>query len=100
MRIGVIAANTNWKYTSEDIGKWNGGPSVIEGITACPCSAPCESTVPDLPQNVSRKPWPLPIGVPKPILNAHRTQATRTSEKATNVSIMLLTDQRFCITPP
>src|SRR5204862_1854184 len=87
MRIGVIAANTNWKYTSEDIGKWNGGPSLIDGITAWPCSAPVESTVPDLPQNVSKNPVPCPIGVPKPILKPHRPHATRTRQKATNVSI-------------
>src|SRR5471032_687557 len=42
----------------------------------------------------------LAIGLSKPILNAHRHQATSTSENATNVSIMLLTDQRFCMTPP
>src|SRR4029077_170430 len=67
IRIGVIAANTNWKYTSEASGKWNGGPSVIDGMTAWPSSAPAERTVPDLPQNVSRKPLPCPMGVPKPI---------------------------------
>ena len=40
------------------------------------------------------------IGLPKPILNAHRHHATSTRQNATNVSIMLLTDQRFCMTPP
>ena len=40
------------------------------------------------------------MGTPKPILNAHKHQATKTRENATNVSIMLLTDQRFCMTPP
>ena len=35
-RIGVIAANTNWKYMSEDCGKWKGGPVVIDGIVAWP----------------------------------------------------------------
>src|SRR5947209_1860632 len=100
IRIGVIAANTNWKYTSEASGKWNGGPVVIDGMTAWPSSAPVDSTVPDLPQKVSKKPLPWPIGLPKPILNAHRHQATSTRQKATNVSIMLFTDQRFCITPP
>ena len=34
----MIAANTNWKYTSEDSGKWNGGPVVIDGIVAWPSS--------------------------------------------------------------
>src|ERR1700761_8457286 len=69
-------------------------------MIAWPSSAPAESTVPDLPQKVSKNPLPPPIGLPKPILNAHSTHATNTSENATNVSIMLLTDQRFCITPP
>src|SRR6185503_6442176 len=78
IRIGVIAANTNWKYTSDDIGKWNSGPVLIDGITAWPSNAPVDSTVPDFPQNVSKKPVPLPIGDPKPILNPHRTQATST----------------------
>src|SRR5271154_1427714 len=40
------------------------------------------------------------IGLSKPILNAQRHHATSTRQKATNVSIMLLTDQRFCMTPP
>ncbi len=48
---------------------------------------------------------PLPFempwnGLPKPMSNAHSTQATSTSAKAVNASIMLFTDQRFCITPP
>src|SRR5213078_1124327 len=47
-----------------------------------------------------KNPFPVPIGLPKPILNPHSTQATSTTENATKVSIMLLTDQRFCITPP
>ena len=38
IRIGVIAANTNWKYASVAVGKWNGGPVVIKGMLACPCS--------------------------------------------------------------
>src|SRR5438270_6823043 len=38
--------------------------------------------------------------VPKPILKAHRTHTTSTTENAMNASIMLLIDQRFCITPP
>src|ERR1700727_328966 len=39
-------------------------------------------------------------GLPKPNLNAYRTQMMMTTAKVTNVSIMLLIDQRFCITPP
>src|ERR1019366_7910342 len=88
------------KYTSDACGKWNAGPSEIDGITALPSSAASPSTLPGVPQNVSKKPFPWPIGLPKPILNAHKTHATSTSENATKVSIMLLTDQRFCMTPP
>src|ERR1700744_4501353 len=69
-------------------------------MIAWPSSAPAERTVPALPQKLSKNPWPLPIGLPKPILKAHSTHATNTSENATNGSIMLLTDQRSCITPP
>src|SRR6202035_3043321 len=107
IRIGVIAANTNWKYTSDACGKWNGGPVVIDGISAWPSSPTCPSTLPGSPRNVPRKPLvpatPDPlcaIGWPNPILNAHRHQATSTRQNATNVSIMLFTDQRFCMTPP
>ena len=39
-------------------------------------------------------------GVPKPILKPHSTQTMSTIEKLANVSIMLLMDQRFCMTPP
>src|ERR1700712_2956536 len=85
---------------SDASGKWNGGPAEIDGIAACACKVPAPRTVPAFPHIVSKKPLPLPIGVPKPILNAHSTHATNTSENATNVSIMLLTDQRFCMTPP
>ena len=50
---------------------------------------------------VPKIPEPLfAIGWPKPILNAHRTQTINVTQNATNVSIMLFTDQRFCITPP
>jgi hypothetical protein len=42
-------------------------------------------------------PW---NGSPNPILYAYSTQMTSTTENAANVSIMLLIDQRFCITPP
>ena len=39
-------------------------------------------------------------GVPKPMSNAQQTQAIKTRPNAANASIMLFTDQRFCITPP
>ena len=40
------------------------------------------------------------IGLPKPILNAHRHHRPASRQNATNVSIMVFTDQRFCMTPP
>ena len=43
------------------------------------------------------RPW---NGVPNPILKAHSTHTTSTTENVANVSIMLLIDHRFCITPP
>ena len=39
-------------------------------------------------------------GEPKPILNPHRTQTMSTVANVAKVSIMLLIDHRFCITPP
>src|SRR5947209_11936877 len=95
--MGVIPANTNWKYTSDDCGK---AKDPINGMFAWPCRDLCPSTVAGLPKNVEKKPWPWPIGVPKPMWKAHRTQTTSTTAKAANVNIMLLIDQRFCMTPP
>src|ERR1700722_8142448 len=63
--------------------------------------------LPGSPRNVPKKPFvpvmPEPlcaIGLPKPILNAQRHQTMSVTQNATNVSIIALTDQRFCITPP
>ena len=51
-----------------------------------------------LPKNPEcERPWK---GVPKPILNAHNTHTISTTANAAKVNIMLLIDQRFCITPP
>ena len=66
------------------------------------CSSVCDSTGPGFPMKFPKKPlcdrpW---NGVPNPILNAHRTHTTSTTENVANVSIMLLIDHRFCITPP
>ena len=45
-RIGVIAANTNWKYISDDSGNLKLGISPLSnGMFACPCSAIWPSTV-------------------------------------------------------
>src|SRR6266516_3535035 len=76
-------------------------------ISAWPCSPTWPRTLPPSPHIVPRNPCvpntPEPLcamGLPKPILKAHRHQAISVRQKATNVSIMLFTDQRFCITPP
>src|SRR5256885_5379340 len=104
IRIGVIAAKTNWKYASDDCGKLKAGPVVIDGITACPCSAACPRIVAGLPHMFAKKLPPLApkmcIGSPKPILNAYSTQTLSTSANATKVSIIEFTHQRFCLTPP
>src|SRR5580658_2786062 len=100
-RIGVIAANTNWKYASDDSGNLNAGPALpINGMFAWPCSCVWPRMFPGLPTNVDSRLVPCPIGWPNPILKAHRTHTMRTIAKVAKVSIMLLIDQRFCITPP
>ena len=86
----------------EGIGKRNAGPVVIDGIVACPCSPAWVRMLPGLPMKLPKKPecarpW---NGEPKPILKAQRTQTMSTTANAANVSIMLLIDHRFCITPP
>ena len=80
---------------------------MTDGIAAWPSSPTCPITLAGSPRNVPRNPLvpkiPDPlcaIGDPKPILKAHSPHAISVRQKATNVSIMLLTDQRFCITPP
>src|SRR5579884_905469 len=74
----------------------------ISGMLAWCCSSVCESTGPGFPMKFPKKPWcAMPWnGEPNPILNADTTHTTRTTEKVANASIMLLIDQRFCITPP
>ena len=39
-------------------------------------------------------------GWPKAMLKPYSTQTISTAAKPENASIMLFTDQRFCITPP
>src|SRR5437763_16576126 len=72
------------------------------GMFAWCWSGVCDSTGPGLPMKFPKKPdLERPCqGVPNPMLKPHSTQTTSTTENATNVSIMLLIDQRFCITPP
>ncbi len=85
------------------VGKWNGGPVVMSGITAWPSSALALRIEPGLPQMFARKPCDAPrmcIGLPNAILNANSTQTMSTRAKATNASIIEFTDHRFCITPP
>src|SRR5438270_13378754 len=52
---------------------------------------------PKKPVALCERPW---NGEPKPMLNPHSTHTTSTIENVAKVSIMLLIDQRFCITPP
>src|SRR4029077_19725840 len=117
IRIGVIAAKTNWKYTSVDFGKFHAGPPKpsTSGIAACFCISPWPRTDPGCPQKFAQNlplkivafaasPAPLapkiPIGCPKAILKPHSTQIISTTANATNDSIIEFTDQRFCMTPP
>src|SRR3954451_18063426 len=100
IRIGVIAANTSWKYTSVDCGNVTFETS---GMFPWPISDELSSTGPGWPHMLARNPLSAPkicIGEPKPILNPHNTQATSTTANATNAIIIEFTDQRFCITPP
>ena len=62
----------------------------------------CDRTGPGLPMKFPKKPeCDSPChGVPKPILKPQRTHTTSTIENVAKVSIMLLIDQRFCMTPP
>ena len=69
----------------------------------CPCSSLWLRTGPGFPMKFPKKPWcDSPWnGEPKPILNAYSTQMIRArSKRPRTTSIMLLIDQRFCITPP
>src|SRR5690349_2783365 len=87
IKIGVIAANTNWKYASVAVGKWNGGPVVIDGIDAWPSKAPAFRIDAGFPQKWAKKPLSAPrmcIGVPNDILNANRTHTINTSANAMN----------------
>ena len=106
-RIGVIAANTNWKYANAACG--NGNVSAFPyppGTTPSWVRALALSSGLGVPMNPCKNPslagWApeLNHGLPKPILNAYSTQMIITTEKVPNVSIMLLIDQRFCMTPP
>src|SRR5438105_6666539 len=65
-------------------------------------SSVCPSTGPGLPMKFPKNPeCESPCqGVPKPILKPHMTHTNSTIEKVAKHSIMLLIDQRFCITPP
>ncbi len=65
-------------------------------------SSVCDSTGPGFPMKFPKKPeCDSPChGVPKPILKPHSTHTISTIENVAKVNIMLLTDQRFCITPP
>ncbi len=88
---------------SEDCENLNFGiPPTRFGTFARAVSPELLRTLPALPTKLPKKPLSLrPCqGIPKPILKPQSTQQTRITAKATNESIMLFTDQRFCITPP
>src|SRR4051794_22088135 len=91
MRIGVIAAKTNWKYAGVEVGKWNGGPVVISGMAAWPCSLLALRIAPGLPQMLAKNPCDVPrmcMGSPNAILKPNRTHAISTSANATNDNII------------
>jgi hypothetical protein len=106
-----MAANTNWKYASVEVGKWK-GVSVLAADTAWPCSPTLFRICPGLPHRFSKKCWIVPILLtpdagcwvhkplwtppprevePKPSLYDQSTQATSTSEKPANIIANTLT---------
>ena len=94
-RIGVIAANTNWKYSTDAPGRCQGGTAALtNGMLAWPCSAAAPRIVRGSPMNV------LTSGVPKPSLNPHSTQATKTRPKVVNTIITVFIAHFFCTRPP
>jgi hypothetical protein len=107
-RIGVIAANTNWKYSTEEAGNLNpvlrispvldaaypGIAGSTSGIVAWPSSALA-------PRMVRGSPIHLPTsGVPKPILKPHSTQTMRTRAKVTKTMSVVFIAHFFCTRPP
>src|SRR5579863_9217260 len=51
---GVMAPNTNWKYASESVGKWN-GMAVFAAELAWPVSLKLFVMVPGWPTKLSKK---------------------------------------------
>src|ERR1700737_1990192 len=79
IRIGVIAANTNWKYASDDVGNLKAGiPPLSSGMLARPVSCELPRIVPGMPMKVEKNPEPDPMGWPNAILNPHNTHTTST----------------------
>src|SRR6185437_1769935 len=64
------------------------------GMFACPCKAPCPSTVLGSPMNV------LTSGVPKPSLKPQSTQTIRTSPKVVNTISTVFIAHFFWTRPP
>src|SRR5215469_9003189 len=94
-RIGVIAANTNWKYANDELGNLKFGISPFSsGMFAWPCSAACPRMVRGSP----RKVWTS--GVPKPILNANSTHVMRVRQNVQNTIITVFIAHFFCTRPP
>jgi hypothetical protein len=64
------------------------------GIDACRCSWVAPVDNPGRPST-----WPIQ-GFPNPMLNAHNTQTTSTSENALKAMSIVLTPHFFCTRPP
>ena len=82
----------------------DGGPVVTDGMKAWSSSAVWLRTLPGLPTAKTLRAEDARAAVRDRRAEAHlegpQHQAISATQNATNVSIMLLTDQRFCITPP
>src|SRR5580700_7248991 len=94
-RIGVMAANTNWKYSTDAAGSLKLGINPFSsGMFAWPCNALAPRIVRGSPTNV------LIRGVPKPNLLAQRTQVIRTRQKVLNTIKTVFIAHFFCTRPP
>ena len=95
----MIAANTNWKYDERCFGKRLTAQQRDVALALKLLGREDRPRLADEVPKEARADSPC-TGVPKPILNAQRTHTTSTIAKVAKVRIMLLIDQRFCMTPP
>src|SRR6202021_2247576 len=94
-KIGVFAANTNRKYSTDAPGGCQlGTAGFTSGMLAWSCSAACPRIVLGSPMKV----WIS--GVPKPSLNAQSTQVIKTRQKVVNTIITVLIAHFFWTRPP